>query len=440
MNFWRYFSQILSSYLPGWGKIRGERLLALDIGTEFVKALIFKIDSNKRQGSIQGIGRQRQAPSDMQAGAVANIEGVINTCQLAIEQAGQMAGIKPKQVIMGICGEFVKGATTSLIYQREKAEEKIDLAELKNIVQKIQWKAFDKIRKDLAWESGRPEIEIKLINAVITEVRIDGYRVTNPLGFQGKEICLTIFNVYAPLIHLGALQTIASKLNLDLISIAAEPYALARSLYLKPEPVDSRLRVEDGQSQREAILIDLGGGTTDIALVRRAGVESTKSLAIGGRAFTKRLMQELGLGFTEAEEIKIKYSRKQLSLTVRRRIREIFKKDINVWLSGVELALVEFSQTELFPPRILLCGGASLLPGIKKNLEGKWTEGLSFTQSPRVSFISAKDITDIIDETNQAQEPQDIVVMALASLALELINQKGVLTSIAERAVRIIQK
>jgi len=127
-------------------------------------------------------------------------------------------------------------------------------------------------------------------------------------------------------------------------------------------------------------------------------------------------------------------------LTVRRRIREIFKKDINVWLSGVELALVEFSQTELFPPRILLCGGASLLPGIKKNLEGKWTEGLSFTQSPRVSFISAKDITDIIDETNQAQEPQDIVVMALASLALELINQKGVLTSIAERAVRIIQK
>jgi cell division protein FtsA len=407
-------------------KPKKDYLLALDIGTEFVKTLIFK---RGKEGAIIGVGREKQFPNYMRAGAVADIDGVAETCEKAIEKASQMARLRPKQAVMGISGELVKGMTTGYLYKRSEPKEEIDLAELKNVIQKIQWKAFEEARRELAYETGRKEIEIKLINAIITDIKIDGYRVTNPIGFKGQEIFLSIFNVYAPLVHLGALETIASKLNLDLLAIAAEPYAVARCLNL--------------DSKRGAIIIDIGGGTTDIALVRSVGLEGTKTLALAGRAFTKRLSQNLGLDLDKAEEIKIKYSQRQLSQPVCRKIREIFKKDLRVWLSGVCLALEDFKETDVLPNQILLCGGGSNLPDLRRKLEKGFNKISSIKANltnPKVSLIQPRDILDIKDETGRLKEPDDVAPMALASLALELVKEKGVLSSILKRTVRMMQR
>lgn len=412
--------------------------LALDIGTEFVKALVFKIDKSrspdkkgKRIGLVIGKGRQRQMLNHMQAGAVADIEGVAATSKAAVEEASKMAGIKPREAIVGIAGELVKGFLNSFICKRSNPKEKIDLAELKNIIQKIQWRAFEEARRQLAEETGRKEIEIKLVNAVIADIRIDGYRVINPLGFQGLEVFLSIFNVYAPLVHLGALESIISKLDMGLLAIAAEPYTIAKALNL--------------EASKGAVIIDIGGGTTDIALVRSLGLEGTKTLALAGRAFTKRLSQQLGLGIEQAEEVKIKYSQKQVSRAVRRRIGEIFKKDLKVWLSGVVLALEEFSKKEPLPSQILLCGGGSLLSGLKKILKGKagenqWFNNLPFSQPLKVSFIRSRDIMDVADKTELLKEPEDIASMSLVGSALELVEGDGILSSILRRTVRMMQR
>jgi cell division protein FtsA len=440
------------THLPRGRKVRSKNdyLLALDIGTEFVKALIFKIvesssDNGERvkQGLVIGVGRQRQPAGQMQAGAVTDIEGVTLTCQQAIEQAVQMARLKPTRVVIGIAGEFIKGTTVNFVYQRANPGEEIGLAELQNIIQKIQWKAFDRMRRQLAWETGRAEVEIRLINALITEIRIDGYQVTNPLGFQGREIFLSIFNAYAPLVHLQALESIAARLDLDLLSIAVEPYALTKSSGFNPGA--------------GAIFIDIGGGTTDIALVRRNGLEGIKSFALAGRTFTKRLCQEFGLGMPEAEEIKTRYTHQQLSQGVRRKIREIFRKDIGIWLTGVELILEEFNQVppqalhfspgqvQFFPPLILLCGGGSLLPGIKSilkrgTIQNEWLSKFSFSQPPQIRFIQPNHITNIIDQTDILRGPEDITPIALANLALEIVaDEEKVLPAILRRVVRMMR-
>jgi len=277
-------------------KSRGIHALALDVGTAFIKALIFSIDLKEQKGEVVGVGRQRQKLGDMDAGAVTDIAGVVASCEKAIREAEKQAKLRPDQVILGIAGELVKGTTTTVHYERTKPQIKIDLSELKSIIQKVQWKAFDNVRKQLAYETGQKEIDIKLINAAIVDVKIDGYRVTNPLGFQGKDVSISIFNAYAPLVHLGALQTIAEELDMDLLSIAAEPYAVARCM-----------GIEDAL-EFSAIFIDIGGGTSDIAVVRNGGIEGCKMFALGGRAFTKRVSNELGISFAEAEELKIKYS------------------------------------------------------------------------------------------------------------------------------------
>ncbi|MBU1151515.1 hypothetical protein KJ632_01655, partial [Patescibacteria group bacterium] len=228
--------------------------LVLDIGTDTVKALVCEAEGTK--GRVIGVGKQEQKLGDMQGGVVTDIASVIANCNTAIRQAEKMAGIATTKMILGISGELVKGATSTTSYVRRDANSKIDMSELKNIVHKIQWRAFDIVRSQLSYETGYNEIDVKLVNAAIVDTRIDGYKVTNPIGFQGKEVTLSIFNAFAPLVHFGALQTIAAEIDRELLAIAAEPYALTRCL-----------GYEDS-GQFGAIFIDIGAGTTDIAVVR----------------------------------------------------------------------------------------------------------------------------------------------------------------------------
>lgn len=420
-----FFSKIL-----GGGKSLAEYYLSLDIGTEVVKALVFKVDLENGTGIVKGVGRARQGLKDMHSGAVSDISGVIENCQLAIEAAKAMAGVKKiEKAIVGIAGELVKGTTTTVHYERIKPEIRIDFPELKNIIQKVQWKAFDRIRQQLAWETGHNEIEVKLINAAIVDVRIDGYKITNPLGFQGKDVSIAVFNAYAPMVHLGALQTIADELKLDLLSIAAEPYAVAKSMGV------------DDMVDFSAIFIDIGGGTTDVALVRNGGLEGTKMFALGGRAFTKRLAAELGVGFEEAEAFKIRYAEGKLGKDVAEKIEKMFTDDCGVWLSGVELSLAEFSENDLLPNKIFLCGGGSGLPGIKKALTSlQWVKKLPFAKEVEVNFLQPKDVVNIFDETKELRDPQDITPMGLANLVLEIVGEEKVLAGILRRAVKMIQK
>lgn len=397
--------------------------ISLDIGTEFVKCLIFKVEDDGK-GYVLGVGRQRQKLSDMQGGTVTDIHGVIRNCEAAIERAGEMAGIIPQQAIIGIAGELVKGTTTDIRYIRPNPKAKIDLPELKDIVARVQRRAYDRARTILAWESGQSELDVRLVNAAIVDVRIDGYKVTNPLGFQGREVQVGVYNCFSPIVHLGALQTIADELELDLLSVAAEPYAVARCL----GPEES--------SEFSAIFIDIGGGTSDVAVVRSGGLEGTKMFALGGRAFTKRIAQVMNCSFAEAEDLKIRYSNGDLDTSRADSVRQAIETDTNVWLAGVELTLEEFSQKELLPNRILMCGGGSALPDLYQTLiEAQWSKSLAFSRKPSVHFIQPKDISMIVDKTGELHEPRDVTPMALANVALELVGEEKVMDSVLSRVV-----
>ena len=330
---------------------------------------------------------------------------------------------------MGIAGELVKGTTTTVHYERSQPEVRIDFPELKNIIQKVQWKAFDRIKKQLAWETGQNEIDVKLINANIVSVKIDGYRITNPVGFQGRDVSISVFNAYAPMVHLGALQKIADELECDILAIAAEPYAIAQSISTYNNP-------EFG-----AIIVDIGGGTTDVALVKAGGLEGTVMFGLGGRAFTKRLAKSLGLKFNEAEALKLNYSLGQTGAGVTEQVRKIFQDDCRIWMDGFKIALESFVSLDLFPSRILLCGGGSGLPDIKQVLENtKWSDEFPITQAPQISYLQPRDVVNLSDQTNKLNSPQHVAPLGLANLALDILaEEENILSDILGKAVKIVQ-
>ena len=94
-------------------------LVALDIGTEFVKALIGKISDDGNTVEIIGVGRAHQALTDMQAGAISDIAGVVENCDKALNEAEMQANVSVRTAIIGIAGELVKGTTTTIRVARK---------------------------------------------------------------------------------------------------------------------------------------------------------------------------------------------------------------------------------------------------------------------------------------------------------------------------------
>ena len=416
-----------SGKLPGFSnKAGGPRyIVALDIGTEFVKALVGEVKGETVE--IIGVGRQRQRLTDMQGGAVTDIAGVVENCDAALKIAEKMAGVVAKDVVIGIAGELVKGAATTVRYQRANSTTPIDMPELRQILDRVQFRAFERAREQLTWETGMKELEVKLVNTAIVDVEIDGYHITNPVGFQGKDVAIQLFNAFAPMVHLGALQSVAADLDMNLLAIAAEPFAVAKSVG------------SQDSSEFSAIFIDIGGGTTDIALVNNGGVEGTKMFAIGGRSFTKRIAQVAGTSFEKAEAMKISYSAGTLGPKGTKAVEEAVEADIKVWLSGVELSLAEFDKVDHLPAKIMLCGGGTGLPQVMTALKGaEWYKELPFARRPVVSHISPAEVNRVIDKTGQLKSFADITPMGLANLALDNIGGENTTDTLMRKLARAI--
>lgn len=206
-------------------------------------------------------------------GAIADIAGVVRNCEAALSEAEEQAGVQGKRCVIGIAGELVKGVTNTIRYRRPQPDRPLDEAEMEFIIEKVQDRAASRAQKQIALETGNEDVEVKLVNSALVSIHIDGYKVSNPIGFQGKDIAVQIYTAFAPMVHIGALERVADELALELIAVAAEPFAVSRTLL-----------GTDANSNFTAILADVGGGTTDIAVVNDGGVEGTKMFGIGDGA------------------------------------------------------------------------------------------------------------------------------------------------------------
>ena len=121
--------------------------------------------------------------------------------------------------------------------------------------------------------------------------------------------------------------------------MAASAYRSASESKKAPNGEDRPVARAQGAelgAEYSAIFIDIGGGTTDVAVVRNGGIEGTKMFALGGRAFTKRLGAVLGTSFAEAEQVKLDYSAGNLADERQEKVKKALADDAEVWLGGIE--------------------------------------------------------------------------------------------------------
>ena len=359
-------------------------ILALDIGTEFVKAILAR-PTKKGNLEILGVGKARQVEGNMHAGAVADIPAVVSVCEDALVQVEEQAGERANLTVVGIAGELIKGNTTTVNYSRKNPNKPITDAEMEQIIKKVQQKSGEVAKKTVALETGNENIEVRLINSAIVSLAIDGYKISNPVGFKGSDVVIQFYTAFAPLIHVAAIEKVCAELNLDLLTVAVEPFAVCRACL-----------GDDLESSFSGIVMDIGGGTTDVAVVEDGGVEGTKMFGIGGRSFTHQIAESLGVDFETAENYKLDFDSGELDDRVKAKVETALSRNISVWLTGVEVALEEFESIGSLPRNIMLCGGGAGLSLLQETLAtSNWYEGLPFSRRPLIHLIEVEDLPNL---------------------------------------------
>ncbi|MFW6030688.1 MAG: cell division FtsA domain-containing protein [Halanaerobiales bacterium] len=390
----------------------GYRLI-MDVGTEFLKMAM--VEFNHKEKNIISFARVKQDYGNMDGGAITNIEGVSMKAKEALIEIRDHTPHQSVEMIAGLAGEFVKGILISYDVARDKVNKKINKKELEIIMNVGKEKAYQKAIKMTEMETGLKDVKLELIHHNLVEIRVDGYKVNNPEQFQGKNIRVLAFYTFAPLVQIGALRTIARNLGLSLIGIVPEPLAIANSI----------LNTESYEFG--AIIIDIGGGTTDIALIRNGGIEGSRMFAMGGRSFTRSLASNFNITLEEAEKLKLAYSRGE-SCKNYNRIEKLIKSDLHILYQGIELTLRDIAQGEVLPKNVYFCGGGSALKGLvpgfgNLNLE----DSLPFGQKAIIEMLDAIEINGINDINNFMQGIEYTTPKALAYCGSKLkTNERSV--------------
>ena len=404
-------------------------LLALDIGTEFVKAVIAKA-GKKGQLEVIGVGKARQNLSNMHAGAIADIPAVVSVCEKALADAEDEAGETAKLAVVGMAGELVKGNTTTVKYHRENGNRPITEEEMNEIINKVQQKSGEITKRNIALETGNENVEIRLINSAIISLSIDGYPVSNPIGFKGSELSIQFYTAFAPLIHIAAIEKVCAELNLELLAVAVEPFAICRACL-----------GDNLESKFSSIVIDVGGGTTDIAIIDDGGIAGTKMFSIGGRNFTKQIASALDVDYETAENYKLDPEHSDLDEHSKEKVKKVIDKNVDVWVSGIKVVIDDFNLETSLPKTILLCGGGSGLAALQETLAiSDWYKDLPFNRRPIIYLVDIKDLPDLSFKNKDQLDYSYMTALGLLRVGFDTIASVPNNDSLKAKISRLLQK
>lgn len=402
-------------------------ILGLDIGTEFVKAVLAKPAKNGAL-EILGAGKAKQQSGSMYAGAIADIPAVVATCEEALVKVEEEAGERAEATVVGVAGELIKGNTTSVRYTRENPNRPISEAEMTEILKKVQAKAGAVAKKAVEVETGNKNVEVRLINSAIISLTIDGYKIVNPVGFKGSDVSILVYTAFAPMIHVAAIEKVCAELNLDLLTVAVEPFAVCRAVL-----------GDDLNSNFSGIVIDVGGGTTDLAIIDDGGIEGTKMFNVGGRSFTHQIEESLGVDFETAENYKLAFDTGDLDDRVKAKVETALSRNLSVWLTGVEIAIEEFGDTSL-PRNVMLCGGGASLSLLQETLAvSDWYEALPFPRRPVIHLVDIAELPNFKIEDEASLDHSFATALGLIRVGVDTLASAPEENKLRARIAKILQ-
>ena len=253
--------------------------VGLDIGTTKIVAIIGR---ENEYGKIEVLGSGKSKSLGVHRGVVNNITQTIESIQMAVEQAELDSGLQIGSVVVGIAGQHIRSLQHSDYITRTAAEEVInddDVDLLCNQVYKLVMLPGEEI-----------------IHVLPQEFRVDGQaEIKHPIGMYGGRLEANFHVVVGQVSSIKNIGRCIKSAGLDLGSITLEPLASADAVL--------------SQEEKEAgvALIDIGGGTTDLAIFKDGIIRHTAVIPFGGNVITEDIKEGCSIIEKKAELLKIKF-------------------------------------------------------------------------------------------------------------------------------------
>ncbi len=328
-------------------------LASIDVGTTKVCTIV--ADTNN-DGGVRVLGVGVTPSKGLHKGLVVNISDAVDSIRESVRKAEQASGTKVESAYVGVTGRHVSSLNNRGVVAITHNDRLVRPDDLKRVLQSAR--------------SIKVPSDRKLLHVIPRSYAIDGQvGVKNPVGMHGFRLDVETHIITAAITSVQNLAKCIRSIGIDIDDLILEPLASNEAVLTEDE------------KQMGVILADIGGGTTDIAVLREGSIWHTAILPVAGYQITRDVAIGLGLPFDVAEEMKKRYgsvmpvyegkiettstmsedghgvSYQDLCDIIRARVEEI-----------IRLILLELPRSEyetLVPAGLVLTGGSANLSGIE---------------------------------------------------------------------------
>ncbi|MCK4408306.1 MAG: cell division protein FtsA, partial [Bacteroidales bacterium] len=256
-----------------------EIIVGLDIGTTKIAAIVGR---RNEHGKIEILGYGKTQSIGVRRGVVSNIENTVQSIKTAIEEANQRSGVDIEYVNVGVAGQHIK----SIQHHGSIIRENNDI--------EISQEDIDILNNNMYNLNMSPGEEI--IEVIPQEYIIDAEQgIKQPIGMLGNSLEANFHIIIGQTAAAKNIYKCVRKAGLEVVDLILEPIASAEAVL--------------GEEEKEAgvVLVDIGGGTTDIAIFQDGIIRHTAVIPFGGDIITEDIKEGCTIIIKHAEELKVKF-------------------------------------------------------------------------------------------------------------------------------------
>ena len=333
-------------------------IVGLDIGTTKIAAIVAEVV----EGGLDVIGIGTHVSRGLKKGVIVNIDSTVAAIKQAVLEAEGMSGCEISQVYVGIAGGHIKGVnSTGTVAIKDKEVRPSDVAKVLELARAIALPA-----------------DRHVVHVLPQEYRVDGQDgVREPLGMCGVRLEARVHIVTAAAAALQNIIKCCSRCDLEVVDTVLEPLASGEAV------------LERDEKDLGVALVDIGGGTTDIAIFTEGSVAHTSVIPLGGHQLTSDIAFGLRTPPHEAEKIKHRWGcalasmvsntetievasvggRAPRVLSRQMLCRDIIQPRIEEIFSFVKAEIMRLGCEDMLASGAVITGGATLLPGMAELAE-----------------------------------------------------------------------
>ncbi len=256
-----------------------EIAVGLDIGTTKIAAMIGKTN---QYGKLEIIGMGKARSLGVHRGVVTNITQTIESIKQAVEEAENQSGQSISSVVVGIAGQHIRSLQHADYIVRPNADDVIENKDIDELIENVH---------NLVMMPGE-----EIIHVLPQEFKVDGQsEIREPRGMYGSRLEANFHIVVGQISSIKNIFRCVRSSNLEVADITLEPLASAEAVL--------------SQEEKEAgvVLVDIGGGTTDIAIFKDGIIRHTAVIPFGGNVITEDIKEGCTIIEKQAELLKIKF-------------------------------------------------------------------------------------------------------------------------------------